>query len=407
MKSDSVYQSGPARWRAVAMVLVIVIVGLACAYYILNSAPKPGRIKPEVKARLVEAEALQLTQQRPSWTAGGQVIASQQVQLSPQVSGRIVDIAANAVPGARLSRGDLLARIDDADYQLVVDQRQAALAQARAALAIEQGQSRVAEEEFRMAATQMSDDDKALVLRQPQIAQAKAAVDSARANLKQAQLDLARTQLRMPFDGQINSRTIALGSQVSSATNAFDLVNSEQFWIQVKVPADFLALLDAEQPVMIRQSGWGEKHRLGRVLHVLPLVDSADRQAQLLVALDDPLARQDVSQPPVLLNDFVEVTLYGQLLADSYLIANRYIDDQQRSWVVNDGKLQQRQLRVLYQGRQSSWVAATRDESQGLHHGDRLLSSRVDAPVADMPVRVVGDQQPSTGRKPDAERGSR
>jgi len=377
--------------RAINALIAVLIVaaGIAAAYLVMNSAPRPGKIKPQASARLVEAETLALSQQRPQWRTGGRVLAAQQVQLTPQVSGRIIDIAAAAVPGARLNQGDLLARIDPADYQLQLQQRQAALIKAQAALEIEQGQSSLAAEEYQLAATELSEQDKALVLRKPQIAQARAEVKTAKALLRQAQLNLQRSYVRMPFDGQINSRHISLGSQVSAATVTFDLVNSDEFWIEVKVPADFLALLDDQHVVEVQQSGWGQRRRQARVLHRLPAVDSADRQAKLMLVLDDPLARDNPQLPAVLLNDFVEVVLFARPLANSYQVANRYIDQQQRVWVVNDGQLQQRQVEVLYQGRENSWVATAGDA--GLQPGDRLLSSRVDAPVSGMPVRVVGD----------------
>jgi len=370
--------------------LAILAVGIAAAVVIVKSAPKPKKVKPEIQARLVEATDLRASENRPSWRTGGQVMASQQVMLTPQVSGRIIRIDEQAVPGARLAKGALLAKIDPADYQYQLAQSQAAYTQALAALDIEKGQASLAKEEYELSAARLSQQDRALVLREPQIAQAQAQVKTAKANLEQARLNLARTEIRMPFAGQINSRSIAVGSQVSSATNAFDLVNTDEFWIEVKIPAAFLTWLDRDHPVVIRQPGWGSQQRQARVLNVLPAVDSADRQVKLVLSLSDPLARDNPQQPVVLLNDFVDVQLFARALPDSYEVPTRFLDDDHRVWVVQDGELQQRTLNVLYKGRETSWVSALADEQSGFRDGDQLLASRVDAAVPGAPVRVLG-----------------
>ncbi|WP_419810618.1 efflux RND transporter periplasmic adaptor subunit [Bacterioplanoides sp.] len=376
--------------KSAAIVIVILLLGVGIAAFIIKSAPRPERVAPEAKSRLVEVADIKLAVRPPYWQAGGRVMASQQVDLMPEVSGRIQSIAAPAVPGTRLAKGDLLAAIDASDYRLQLTQRQAAYAQALAALDIEKGQASLAREEYELSAATFSAEDKALVLREPQIAQARAEVQTAKANLEQAQLNLARTQIKMPFDGQINQRHISVGSQVSVSTNAFELVNTDEFWIEVKIPAAFLALLDVQQPALIQQAGWPDgQQRQARVLNILPAVDSADRQVRVLLSLSDPLALSDPSQPKVLLNDFVEVRLFGQLSAESYQVASRFMDAQNRVWVVNNGELQQRQLEVLYRGREDSWIARRVMSDKGFKDGDQLLLSKIDAAVAGAPVRVL------------------
>jgi len=368
----------------------ILLVGIAVAVVIVKSAPKPQRVKPETKARLVEVAPLQRQSSAPLWTAGGQVMSAQQVQLKPQVAGRIIELADAAVPGARLNKGDLLARIDPADFKLTVQQREAALIQAQASLDIEKGQASLAREEYELSQAQLSAKDKALVLRQPQIAQAKAAVKTAQANLSQAKLNLQRADIRMPFNGQINARSVSVGSQVSVSSNVFDLVNVEQFWIEVKIPAAFLPWLDRQQVAQITQSGWLGKTREANILNVLPAVDNSDRQVKLILALTDPLGLDNPELPPVLLNDFVEVQLQGRALENSYQIASRYLNDNNEIWVVNNNQLEKSALDVIYQGREYAWINAEAD--QGFQPDDRILISRIDAPVTGYPVRILGEE---------------
>ncbi|MCD8520854.1 MAG: efflux RND transporter periplasmic adaptor subunit [Saccharospirillaceae bacterium] len=365
---------------------LVLLVGGGLAWYVMTSAPKPQRIKPEVQARLVEVAALNREQSRPFWPTGGKVMAADSVALTAQVSARVVQVSADASPGARLSKGSVLATLEKTDFELQLRQKQAAFTQAQADLDIEQGQAALAREEYALAAETLSAEERALVLREPQLAKARAALRTARANLEQAQLNLARTDVRMPFAGQIMARHVSVGSQVGSSTVLFDLVSTERFWIEVKVPRAFLNLLDTQAEATLSMSGWQGQTRRARILNVLPDVDSADRQAKVVLELDQPQAE---GQPMVLVNDFMDVQLPGKLLDKTVVIDVRYLSDDNRVWVVNNNALYQRQVRVLYRGREQAWLEATeQDQSHGLQAGDQLLLSRVDSATEGMPVRI-------------------
>lgn len=190
-----------------ALITLLILVAGVYAFKIINeTAPKPQKVKPEQVARLVDAIDLQKESSRPSWSAGGSVMAAQSVDLVAQVSGEIELLAPEAVPGAVLKKGTLLAQLDKTNYQLALREAEAALAQAKAALAIEQGQVSLAQAEYDLSGVELSDSDKSLVLRKPQLQAAEADIAAAHAAVDQAKANLKRTDIRMPFDGQVQSR---------------------------------------------------------------------------------------------------------------------------------------------------------------------------------------------------------
>ena len=121
-------------------------------------------------------------------------------------------------------------------------------------------------------------------------------------------------------------------------------------------------------------------------------MDNRDRQVKIILALEDPLAINNPQLPPVLLNDFVEVQLSGKLLADTFQINSRHLNESDEVWVVNNNELQKRSLNVLYHGREVSWVTPA-DGNQGFQPGDQLLISNIDAPVVGYPVRILRQQE--------------
>jgi len=152
-----------------ALITLLILVAGVGAFKIINeTAPKPQKVKPEQVDRLVDAIDLQKQSSRPSWRAGGSVMAAQSVDVVEQVSGEIELLAPEAVPGAVPKKGTLLAQLDKTNYKLALREAEAALAQAKAALAIEQGQVSLAQAEYDLSGVELSDSDKSLVLRKPQ-----------------------------------------------------------------------------------------------------------------------------------------------------------------------------------------------------------------------------------------------
>jgi RND family efflux transporter MFP subunit len=366
------------------VIVLILALAIIIAFAIIKTAPKPERTITPVKARLVEVIELVRSESRPNWLAGGEVSASQQVDLSSRVSGRVIGVDALAIPGAYLPKGTQLAKLDPVDFQLQLIQKEAAVTQAQAELDIESGQGRVALQNYNRSKNSRAASnprDKALMLRAPQQKSKQAALLRAKADFDSAQLNLERTQVKMPFNGQVMSRSLSIGSQVNTSTVLYTIANSEEYWLEVKVAKPFLAFLDLQKDALIGQSNWPLQEgkavwHKAKILHVLPEVDIADRQAKLLIAIENPLALK----PSILIGDYVDVQLFANTLPNSYKISSQYLIGDS-AWVVNEQKLYKRTLNILFKGREFVWV------DSGFEEGDALLTSKLGTITEGTPVR--------------------
>jgi RND family efflux transporter MFP subunit len=388
--------------RYASILLAILLIGIIVAVIIVKTAPKPQRAKEAKVVRLVETIELKRSTESPQWMGGGEVSAAQRVTLEPQVSGRVDFISLESVPGSELEKGALLARIEQRDYQLLVQQAKAALIQAQSNLDLERGEASSAKLEYELAVGQINAQagnsksipvvDTALVLREPQIASAEAGLLTAQANFELMSLDLQRTQIKMPFKGQIISRGISVGSQVSTTDTVFDLVATDEFWLQVKVSQQFLPLLDISQPAIIKQ---GPYQREATILQTLVDVDANDRQAKVLISIKDPLIHSENPKNTlerVLLGSYAEVVLLAKPIESAFVIDNRYIKEGGFIWVVNDNKLYKRQLEMAYQGRLKSWATS------GVLKGDTLLTSNLGVVTEGTIVRLATAAPSSNGK---------
>ena len=146
--------------------------------------------------------------------AVGKVTAREVVSIQPQVSGRITKI--HFVDGADVKIGDLLFTIDPRPYQAQLNQAEANLAQASAALELARVNfTRVESLTDPRAVSRQDYDTKknAVALAEAQVQQNRAAVDSARLNVEYC-------SIRSPINGRAGQRVVDVGNVVSANTGS-------------------------------------------------------------------------------------------------------------------------------------------------------------------------------------------
>jgi RND family efflux transporter MFP subunit len=386
------------RWckRIVGIVLPLVIIGLGVfgAKYFLDTRPTPKKKPLVTMAPLVTVQPASFGREQVVIQAMGTVIPAQKTALSPQVSGRIVDLAAGFEPGGILARGTTVVKIDPRDFTLSVRQKHASLVQARAALALEQGQQDVARKEWELLRGDqgMDPEEAALALRTPQLEQARADVEQARLDLEQAELDLARTSVTAPFNGLVLEKNVDLGSQVSPQTTLATLVGTDVFWVETSIPTDRLAWLAVPRGgsgpgslAHIRSSG-RQQERTGRVIRVLGDIEAQGRMARVLVRVDDPLGliQPNPSCKPLLLGEYVHVDIEGRVLEDVVALSRDALRDGNRVWIATpEDTLDIRPVDVAWRDAHMVYLGG------GIAAGEKIILSDISTPIQGMEVRIA------------------
>lgn len=142
--------------------------------------------------------------------AVGKTVAREVVSIQPQVSGRITQI--HFTDGADLKRGDLLFTIDPRPYQAQLNQAEANLAQAEAALDLAKINFARVEKVSDPRAVSRQDFD----AKKSAVETAEATVKQNRAAVESARLNLEYCTIRSPIDGRAGQRTVDAGNVVSA-----------------------------------------------------------------------------------------------------------------------------------------------------------------------------------------------
>ncbi|BES70597.1 hypothetical protein RE428_16150 [Marinobacter nanhaiticus D15-8W] len=385
----------PARGLMQVLVcLIVLVLGGGIAWLFLGTADDAGRQQPaERSKRLVEVQVAERQPHTVTVTAWGQVTPSRSLNLTPRVSGRVTELARDFEAGSVLAAGEQLLQLDAQDYELSLTRARSALTQAQADLTLEQGQQAVAQREYELLGEDVSDAERALILRRPQLDTARAVVASAEADLADARLDLQRTEIQTPFEALVLSRDVAEGAEVSTSTTLAELVGVKTWWVELSVPVNALKWLSFPgqgsegSTVTLRYESVWPSHvtRQGRVVRLLGQLEEGGRMAQVLVAVDDPLARLpgNEDQPRLLLGAYIRGEIQGRTIEGAVALQPEWIHANNTVWLMdeNDG-LAMRKVDIAY--RDAERVLVT----EGIEDGDRIVTSQISVVTEGMPLRV-------------------
>jgi RND family efflux transporter MFP subunit len=370
-----------------AILCIAILVGTGYTIHWINSTePIAEKINSTRKsAALVDTIKVTRGKYSPSVSVLGTVRPAQQISLRPRVNGQVVEMSSKFIPGGMVSKDDLLLRIDPADFENAVSIRESEVDQAKARMEIEEARQRLAEKELELLKDSIDSANRGLVMREPQIASIKAEVAAAEAAVERAKLDLERTKIIAPFDAQVLSRSVNIGSQVGGANELGRLVGLDEYWVMAAVPIRSLRWVEfpneedelvGSEVTLRNPDAWGDDVvRKGRVSRLIGSLDETTRLARVLVVVDDPLGRTD-DEPTLILDSLLETEIKGKAMASVVRLNRDYIRGEEKVWVRKDGKLEIRDVEIEFRDGEYVYV------SSGLDDGDEVVTSTLATPAA-------------------------
>jgi membrane fusion protein (multidrug efflux system) len=198
----------------------------------------------------------------------GSLAANEMATVRPEMPGLISSI--NFEEGQRVKKGDLLVKINDAELQAQYAQSQARFDLAKLNLA------------------------RAESLRQTQ-SNTQADVDRARSEYAAAEADvallrvrLARTEVRAPFDGTAESRTLSPGDYVNTQSIITTISDLSRIKVEFQIPERYLAKVRRGTLFTVRSSSVEATSAQGEVYFVNSVIDRNTRSSEVKGYLSNP-----------------------------------------------------------------------------------------------------------------------
>jgi len=308
----------------------------------------------------------------------GTAEARQAIDVIPQVSGQVVFVSEKFVAGGLFNKGEVILRLDPRDYQYAVTSAQARVIESRQFLVREQAEAALAKAEWQQLGQGAASD---LTLRKPQLADAKAKLEAAQANLHVAQLALERTEIRAPFNGLLTSKNVDLGQVLSMGTKVGKLYSTDV--VEIRLPmsnkdlaqVDIAGLKSGKIQLDVTLTGRfadQENHWKGKVVRTEGLIDRATRIMYLVAELrgDQTLSLKD--KLPISIGQFLAAEVEGRLYENAVKLPRAVLRQNSQVLLVDkENKLRTRKVKV---------VEANRDYiiiSEGLKDGDIVCVSQL------------------------------
>ncbi len=378
---------------AILAVAALVVVALVRSRPVVETAPR------EIAPPPVRVLTVTPTQVDLGVRSQGSVIPVTEADLVSEVAGTIVWTSESFEVGGFFDAGEVLLRLDRRDYELAVASARAALAQAGVGLAREQAEADVAREEWEELGA--DGEPGPLVLRQPQLAEARAHVEAALANKRRAELDLERTAIRAPFAGRLRAKRVDRGEFVNRGVPLATIYAVDAAEVVLPVPDSELAFLDlplgselghSGPRVLLRAQFAGGRHEWeGRIARVGGEIDPATRMVNLIARVNDPY-RASGDRPPLSVGLFVDAEVVGRSVESVFQVPRGALVGADRVWLVEDSRLVLRQVGIL---RADPEVVIVSD---GLSAGDRISLTILESAVDGMRVTPQPEpEDPGTG----------
>jgi RND family efflux transporter MFP subunit len=360
----------------IALPVLILFVGGLVMVMMIKGRPTPSKQEAPFRGVLVETLLAERRDHLVQVVATGTVQARQETDIVPQVSGMVTELGPNLIAGGFVSSGELLLAVEQIDFQLFVDRAQANLIKAELDLEMVRAQADIARTEWQQL--HPGEEPSPLVVYAPQLKSAEAALGSARAGLKQAQLDLQRTRLTAPFNAYVRDEGVDLGQYLRSGNKVATLIGTDVVEVVVPLPLAELQWLEVPRRAGQRGSqarvempeagqGWS-----GWIDRALGEVDPQGRMARVAVLVADPygLQQNQKQRLPLAVGSFVEVVLQGSTLKQVVELPRKALRDNDTVWVM-DAQNQLRSIPVQVVRRERETVLV----GQGLEGGEQVVVS--------------------------------
>jgi HlyD family secretion protein len=282
-------RSAQGRWRLSLFVFVPIVLGLGVLYALRARSAFLAVEVTTVRASV--AQAPQAVAGTPILSATGYVVPRRKAVVSAKIQGRLAELRVEE--GSRVAQGEILARLESANYEAQVQQAEASVQRAEADLS-----------ESRRLLRQNEGLAREKVVSQDQLEAALSRVQISDAVLAQARADLALAQalsrdtvIRAPFTGVVLKKMAEVGESVapippgvniSTSSGAIvALADLDTLEVEADVSESNVAKLGPDQPAEVAVEAFPDRRYKAVLRQIIPTADRTKATVQVKVTILD------------------------------------------------------------------------------------------------------------------------
>ncbi|MEL6687239.1 MAG: efflux RND transporter periplasmic adaptor subunit, partial [Pseudomonadota bacterium] len=354
---DGERQKYPIFRTIIFSLLVLVLIG-GGTFAVIQANQKPEEQRRPFTPLAVMADYAKRQDVNLVVRTQGEARPQTEINLVPEVGGKIVYVSPNFIEGGIFRRGETLVRIDPSDYKVAVIRAEAAVAQAQQTLTREIAEGEIARTDYEDLGR---GEPSALALRLPQRAQAEAALQAAQADLENAKLQLTRTSVVAPFDGRVRTKSSDIGQFVAPGTQLGRIFSTDIVEVRLPFTDADLAKIDLSIAYVAENRESAPRAKLsttiggvrqvweGRIMRTDATYDTQSRALFAIAEVFDPYGEgASDNGVPIAPGLFVDAEIDGKVFENALVIPRDGLRVDDEIYVVDDkGKAEIRKVTVV------------------------------------------------------------
>ncbi|GGX71706.1 MexE family multidrug efflux RND transporter periplasmic adaptor subunit [Litorimonas cladophorae] len=379
--------------------IFIIVMFFVAAQVIIALTKTPKEKKRNFNTLAVIADYAKIEDVQLQVRTQGEARPQIEIDLVPQVGGKIVYVSPNFVEGGIFRKGETLVRVEDDDFKVAVIRAEAGVAQAQQVLVREKAEGEIARQDY---AELGRGEPTPLALREPQQAQAQAALRAAEADLQASKLNLSRTEVKAPFSGRVRSKTSDIGQFVSPGSRLGRIFSKDIVEVRLALSDDQLAKLDlplafvandrasAPKVDLSAQVAGKTRHWEGRIMRTDAAYDTQTRALFAIAEVFDPYgAGASEDGVPLAPGLFVDADISGKSFENVIVIPRDGLRPQDEVYIVdNVGQAEIRKVSVLDAGPERALLTS------GVGAGELVVLSPMERSRVEITLKVLDVNDP-------------
>jgi len=322
--------------KTTKLTLFILIVSIAAAGVACNrskGAENKNAAGPPAPVIEVTTTAAILRQLPRYFEASGSFAANEQTDVAPETSGKVSAVGVDM--GSYVRRGQMIVKLDDADFRIKIQQAQAQLDQAKATLRqneakiglrpgqrfnpenvpevqaataaldlaeknlrryeklVESGDiSRATYDQQRSQRDQLREQRQAIIHQAQQnyagVANAQGVVDAAQTTLALAKRSLNYTVITAPIGGYVSERNADIGEYISPQQKVATIVNLNPLRVRIDIPEQAIPRVHAGESVSVAVAAYTDRSFAGHIARISPNVSATSRTLTVEAEVQNP-----------------------------------------------------------------------------------------------------------------------
>ncbi len=393
--------------RKMAIVLSIVVPILILVLFVfMGNVLKAASKQPEVKKRARPVLAVMATTAvsdtvQLKVNVQGQSRPRIEIDLVPEVAGKIVSVSPKFISGGIFKKGDVLYRIDPSDYNVAVVRAQSTVARAQQILMREESEGAIAKLDWDDLGNGKQATD--LTLRKPQLLEAQAGLQSAEADLENAQIRLRRTAVTAPFNGQVREKFADIGQYVNPGARLgrifstdiaeVRLALSDADIARINLPLAFIAKNRASAPDVKLSATIGGQLRQwdGKIMRTDAAYDPQTRSMFAIAEVVDPYGKGAADGTfPLAPGLFVDASIAGKTIENVIIIPRDALRPEDKVYTVNEEGIAKSHDVIVVDTNPERAVLLS-----GLEPGELVIVSPLEKSQINLTFRVLDSKDPT------------